>query len=129
AGDVANKIADGTLAVISGLKAVNHPPIPFPNRPGRQFVNRADTVLTTIIGRPVDFTRTSAKQGAVRKTPVGLAVKRIERSEIPFPNRCWSELENNSAAIHTACSSCTVKPAMLQKHPSGRTCRAVVAAS
>src|SRR5262249_19042874 len=129
AGGVANKIADGTVAVIFGLKAINHSPVPFPNRPGRQLVNRADTVLTTIIGRPVDFTRASAKQGAVRKSPVGLAVKRIERSEIPFPNCCWTEFEYNSAAIHTACRSRTVKPTMLQKHPSGRTCRAVVAAS
>src|SRR5215475_5251734 len=114
-----NEIADRTVAILSGLKAINHSPVPFPNKPRRQFVNRADTVLTTIIGRPVDFARTSAKQGAVRKTPVGLAVKRIERSEIPFPNRCWSELENNSAAIRTACSSRTEKTAMLQKHSSG----------
>ena len=46
AGAVANKIADRTVAVASGLEAVNYSAVPFPNGPGRQFVDRADTVFS-----------------------------------------------------------------------------------
>src|SRR4029079_10021036 len=96
--------------------------MPFPDviAPGRQFVNSADSIFTTGISSPVDFTR-SAKQRSVRKTPVGLSVKRIQCPEIPFPNSSRCELENNSASVQTACRSSTVEPDMLPKHSYGST--------
>src|ERR1043166_1266583 len=87
-GRVMNKIADGTVAVASSLEAINYSLRPFAVLPGRQLVNSANTVFASIISGSIEFTRTSAEQCAIRKTPVGLPVKRIQRREVPFSSRC-----------------------------------------
>src|SRR5438128_82930 len=53
----------------------------------------------------------------------------IERPKIPFSNYCGCELKNNSASVSSASSSCTVEPAMVQKHSACRTAGSIRAAS
>src|SRR6267142_1878327 len=129
AGRVGNKIADRAVAVVCTLKAVNHSLAPFASRPGDQLVNSADTISTTVVSGPIKFSRSSAKQRAVRETPVRLPMEGIERPKIPFSNYCGCELENNSASVSSPSSSCTVEPAMVQKHSACRTAGSIRAAS
>src|SRR5262249_14854301 len=128
AGRIINEIANGTVAVASLLKTVNCSLVPFSNRPQKQLINSTDTVRTAVVSGPIEFTRRSAEQCAVRKTPIRLTMKRIKRPEIPFSNCCRSELENNSAAIKAARSRSAIEPPMIQQHSSSRTAGSVCAA-
>ena len=95
-----NEIAYGTVAIASSLKAINYSLVPLAGLPGRQLVNSANAVLASIVSGSIEFTRSSAEQAAVRKTSVGLAVKGIQRPEIPLSNRCGCEFENESGSIN-----------------------------
>src|SRR4030095_14201037 len=124
-----NEIADGTVPVVSSLEAINYSLVPLSGVPGRQLVNSDNAVCATVVSGPIKLPRSSAKQRTVRESPVRLPMEGIERPKIPFSNWCACELENNSASVNSAGSSCTVEPAMVQKHSASRTAGSIRAAS
>ncbi len=102
--------------------------MPFPSRPGNQFVNSADTVCTSVVRGSIKFTRRSLEQRAIRKASVGLPVEGIKRLEIPFSTCCWCEFENNTGSIKAARSRGAIQQSMAQQHSSSRTAGSVRAA-
>src|SRR5205807_7931196 len=122
-----NKIADGAIAVGSVSEAIEDLLLPFADRLRRQFVNSADIMCPAVISSSVDPTRSIEEQRSIGKTPVRLALERINRPEIPLSS-ARREFENNSASIGAAAGSRPIEVAIAQNHPSSRACGSVRAA-
>src|SRR6266404_5006614 len=95
---------------------------------GRELVDGAIFVITTVNCGSVDISQTIEEQRAIGKTPVRLAPEGINRPEIPLSNTPGRKLENNSASITAAGSSRAIEVAMPQNHPTSRACGSVRAA-
>src|SRR5439155_27253016 len=115
-----NEISDRTVAVSSSMESNNYSLVPLAALPRIKLVNCANAVLASIVSGSIEFTGSSAEQAAVRKTSVGLAVKGIQRPEIPFSNRCGCEFENESASMSATRSHSPIELPMHQKHSSIR---------
>src|SRR5581483_9531000 len=110
-GCVSNQVADGTGAVRTSLKAVQHAFGPRAVVIVGEFVDCAEIIRPVVVGRAIKVARLIQQQSAVGKTRVRHAFECINGHQPPFSPAAGDQVKNHPTPVSTTGGACTEEAA------------------